>query len=88
MRDIRPTRLPRYKHRTRDYEGQDAAKTLENVRENLSSLTSVIPATKMEDMPMVYQRQVVGVPRAWVRYFKRLVTLVTYYYQGHGLGSP
>lgn len=91
MMDIGPTRLagfPRYRWRTQGGEGPDVAMTLENVRENLSILNSIIPATKIEDMQKVYQWQEVGVPGARVQYFKRLVTLVTYYHQGQGLGDP
>lgn len=79
---------PRYRKRNSYGEGPDAAMKLRNVRENLSRLTSVIPATNIKDMLEVYQRQVVGVPGAWVRYFRRLVTLVTYYHQGQCLGDP
>jgi len=55
-RPERPTRFPRYRRRTRDGEGPDAATTLENVIENLSSLMNIVPTTKIEDMLEVYQR--------------------------------
>lgn len=63
---VRPVGFPRYRRRTRDGDGPDAIMMLENVRENLESLTSVIPTTRIKDMPERYQRQVVGVPGAWI----------------------
>lgn len=54
MTYIRPERLvgfPRYRWRTRDGEGSTTTTTLENVTENLTSLTSIVPATQIEDMP-------------------------------------
>jgi hypothetical protein len=52
--------------------GRDAERVLQNVQGNLSRLTHKIPMVQVEDLPEAMQRQVVGVPRAWVRLFRCL----------------
>jgi hypothetical protein len=46
--------------------GGDAERVLQNVQGNLSRLMHKIPMVQVEDLPEAMQRQVVGVPRAWV----------------------
>jgi hypothetical protein len=46
--------------------GGDAERVLQNVQGNLSHLTHMIPMVQVEDLPEAMQRQVVGVPHAWV----------------------
>jgi hypothetical protein len=41
-------------------------RVLHNVQGNLSRLTHKIPMVQVENLPEVMQRQVVGVPHAWV----------------------
>jgi hypothetical protein len=38
---------------------------------------------QVEDLPEAMQRQVVGVPRAWVRLFRRLANAVVFYHETH-----
>jgi hypothetical protein len=38
---------------------------------------------QVEDLPEAMQRQVVGVSRAWVRLFRRLVNTVVFYHDTH-----
>jgi hypothetical protein len=58
------------RHRWRHWEdeavGGEAERVLQNVQGNLSRLTQRIPMVQVEDLPEAMQRQVVGVPRAWV----------------------
>jgi hypothetical protein len=42
-----------------------------------------IPMVQVEDLPEAMQRQVVGVPRAWVRLFWRLTNAVVFYHETH-----
>jgi hypothetical protein len=46
--------------------GGDADRVLQNVQGNLSRLTQRIPMVQVEDLSEAMQRQVVGVPHAWV----------------------
>jgi hypothetical protein len=38
---------------------------------------------QVEDLPEAMQRQVVGVPRAWVQLFQRLANVVVFYHDTH-----
>jgi hypothetical protein len=60
--------FPRHRRRNRGDEavGGEAERVLQNVQGNLSRLTHRIPMVQVEDLPEAMQRQVVGVPRAWV----------------------
>jgi hypothetical protein len=49
-----------------EHVGGDAERVLQNVQGNLSRLTHMIPMVQVEDLPEAMQRQVVGVPHAWV----------------------
>jgi hypothetical protein len=46
--------------------GGDTDRVLQNMQGNLSRLTQRIPMVQVEDLSEAMQRQVVGVPRAWV----------------------
>jgi len=85
---VRPVVFPRYRRQTRDGDGVEAAATLESVGENLTSLTSCAPTTRIEEMPERYQRQVVGVLGTWITLFRKFVTIVMFYREGQGLGDP
>jgi hypothetical protein len=60
--------------------GGEAERVLQNVQGNLSHLTHKIPMVQVEYLPEAMQRQVVGVPRAWVRLFRRLANVVVFYH--------
>jgi hypothetical protein len=63
--------------------GGEADRVLQNVQGNLSHLTQRIPMVQVEDLPEAMQRQVVGVPRAWVRLFRHLTNVVVCYHDTH-----
>jgi hypothetical protein len=60
--------LPRHRRRHRGDEavGGEAERVLQNMQGNLSHLTHRILMVQVEDLSEAMQRQVVGVPRAWV----------------------
>jgi hypothetical protein len=64
----RPNGFPQHQQRNQgdDNVGGDVDRVLQNVQGNLSHLTHMIPMVQVEDLPEAMQRQVVGVPRAWV----------------------
>ena len=49
--------------------GVDAERTLQSIHTNFVRLTHRVPMAQVEDLTKAMQRQVVGVPRAWVRLF-------------------
>jgi hypothetical protein len=49
--------------------GGDVEIVLQNVQVNMSRLMQKIPMVQVEDLSEAMQRQVVGVPCAWVRLF-------------------
>ena len=67
----RPEGFPRHRRRGRgdDIMGVDAEWTLQRIHKNFVHLTQRAPMSQIEDFPEAMQRQVVGVPRAWVRLF-------------------
>ena len=76
---VRPEGLPRHKRRRGEAETVDSDRTLQDVQRNLEGLTRQIPMAAMEDLPEAVQRRVVGVPRDWVRLFRRVATAVMFY---------
>ena len=46
--------------------GVDAERMLQRIHTNFVILTHRVPMEQVEDLPEAIQRQVVGVPRAWV----------------------
>ena len=85
MTDIGPVQLvgfPRYRRRTWDGDATETTATLESVKENLPTLMRCAPTTQIEEMSESYQRQVVGVPRAWITLFRKLVTIAMFYRAG------
>ena len=46
--------------------GVDAEHMLQIIHTNFVWLTHRVPMAQVEDLPKAMQRQVVGVPRAWV----------------------
>ena len=56
----------RWRGRGNDIMGVDAERMLESIHMNFVCLTHMVPMAQVEDFPEAMQRQVVGVPRAWV----------------------
>jgi hypothetical protein len=58
--------------------GEDE-RVLRWVERNLTTLTCVVPMAKIKDLPPSMQPHVVGVPRTWVQFFRRLAKTVIHY---------
>jgi hypothetical protein len=58
-------------------------RVLHNVQGNLSRLMHRIPMVQVEDLLEAMQRQLVGVPRAWVRLFWHLTNVIVCYHDTH-----
>ena len=56
--------------------GVDAERMLQSIHTNFVRLTHRVPMAQVEDFPEAMQRQVVGVPRAWVCLFRWLARAV------------
>jgi hypothetical protein len=63
--------------------GGQAKRVLQNMQGNLSRLTQTIPMVQVEDLPETMQRQVVGVPRAYIRLFRCLTNVIVCYHDTH-----
>ena len=68
--------------------GVDAEWTLQSIHTNVVQLTHRVPMAQVEDLPEAMQRQVVGVPRAWVRLFQRLARAMVCYHDQNPLSPP
>ena len=66
-----PKIFPRHRRRGRgdDITCVDAERTLQSIHTNFVRLTHRVPMAQVKDLPEAIQRQVVGVPHAWVRLF-------------------
>ena len=58
-------------------------RTLHTVQRHLVRLTHRVPMAAVEDLPIEMQRHVVGMPRDWVRTFKRVANAVVAYLVAH-----
>ena len=76
---VRPEGYPRHKHRRGKADTVDPDRTLHVVQRNLEGLTRQVPMAPVEDLPEAIQRRVVGVPRDWVRLFRRVTTAIVFY---------
>ena len=63
--------------------GGEAERVLQNVQGNMSRLTHRILMVQVEDLSEAMQRQVVGVPKAWVQLFRHLANIVICYHDTH-----
>ena len=77
-----PNGFPCHRQRGRgdDIMDMDMKQTLQRIHTNFEWLTHRVPMAQVEDLPEAMQRQVVGVPRAWVRLFRRLARAVVTFY--------
>ena len=60
--------------------GANVEQTLQIIHTNFVCLTHRVPMAQVEDLAEAMQHQVVGVPRAWVRLFRRLARAVVCYH--------
>ena len=78
----RPEGFPHHRQRGRgdDITGVDAKRMLQKIHTKFMRLTHRVPMAQVEEFPKAMQRQVVGVPHAWVHLFRRLArAMVTYH---------
>ena len=78
----RPNSFPRHRRRGigDDIMGVDAERTLQSIHTNFVRLTHKVPMVQVKDLPKAMQRQVVGVPCAWVHLFRWLARAVVTYH--------
>jgi hypothetical protein len=62
----------------------EAERALRQIEQNFTELTRTVPMIDIEDMPIPMQRYMVGLPRTWVRLFRRLGWVVHDYNRAHG----
>ena len=77
-----PEGFPHHRWRGRgdDITSVDEERMLESIHTNFVRLTHRVPMAQVEDLPEAMQRQVVGVPQAWVRLFRQLArAIVTFH---------
>ena len=58
----------------------DVKRTLQSIHTKFVRLKHRVPMAQVKDFPEAMQRQVVGVPHAWVRLFGRLARAVVTYH--------
>ena len=77
-----PSSFPRHRWRGRgdDIMGVDGEKMLQSIHTNFVRLTHRLPMAQVKDFPEAMQHQVAGVPRAWVRLFRRLARVMVCYH--------
>jgi hypothetical protein len=61
----------------------EAERVLRRVERNFTALTRTVPMAEIENLPPSLQTHIVGVPRTWVRLFRRLGQAVFYYNRAH-----
>ena len=78
----RPKGFPRHRQRGRGdgITSWDVERMLQSIHTNFVTLTHRIPMAQVEDLSEAMQRQVVGVPRTWVRLFQWIArSVVTFH---------
>jgi hypothetical protein len=61
----------------------EAERALVRIERNFTELTRTVPMIDIEDMPPSMQNYMVGLPRSWVRLFRRLGRAVYDYNRAH-----
>jgi hypothetical protein len=61
----------------------EAERALRQIEQNFTELTRTVPMIEIEEMPISMQRHMVGLPRTWVRLFRRLGRAVRDYNRAH-----
>ena len=79
----RPDGFPCHRRRGRgdDIMGVDAKRKLYSIHTNFVRLTHRVPMAQVEDLPEAMQRQVVGVPQAWMWLFRWLARAVVCFHE-------
>ena len=84
---VRPEGQPRHMRRSRVPDAGEADRVLHQVERHLDRLTTIVPMAEIEDLPVAYQQQVTGVPRTWIRLFRRVAQAALCYREIHGEAS-
>ena len=63
--------------------GVDVERMLQSIHMNFIRLTHRVPMAQVKDFPEAMQREVVGVPQAWVQLFHQLARAVVCYHDQH-----
>jgi hypothetical protein len=61
----------------------EAERVLRRIERNFTVLTRTVPMAEIDDLPPSLQTHIVGVPRTWVRLFRRLGQAVYEYNRDH-----
>ena len=61
----------------------EAERALRQVEQNFTELTRIVPMIEIENMSIPMQRDMVGLPRTWVRLFRHLGQAVHDYNRAH-----
>jgi hypothetical protein len=61
----------------------EAERALRQIEQKFTELTRTVPMIEIEDMPILMQRHMVGLPWTWVRLFRRLGRVVRDYNRAH-----
>ena len=61
---------------------------LQSIHTNFMQLTHTIPMVQVKDLPEAMQYQVVGVPRAWVWFFRQLARAVVTFHDQNPPSPP
>jgi hypothetical protein len=61
----------------------EAKRCLSQVEQNFTELTRTVPMIEIEDLPPSMQTHLVGLPRTWVRLFRRFDQAVHEYNRAH-----
>ena len=83
--DVGPRWLEGFPHHRRrgrgdDIMGVDEEWMLQSIHTNFVRLTHRVPMVQVEDLPEAMQRQVVGVPWAWIHLFQQLARSMVCYH--------
>jgi hypothetical protein len=62
---------------------EEAERALRCIEWNFTELTRTVPMIEIEDLPPSMQTHMVGLPRTWVRLFRRLGRAVHDYNKAH-----
>jgi hypothetical protein len=61
----------------------EVERALRRIEQNFTELTRTVPMIEIEDLPPSMQTHMVGLPRTWVRLFRRLGQAVYDYNRAH-----
>ena len=84
MGPVHPDGKPRHMRQARAPNAGETNQVFHQVQRHLDHLTTAMLMAEIEDLPVAYQRHVIGVPRTWIRLFRRVAQVVLCYSEVHG----